>query len=180
MTNHPLHIILSLPESEIESYKTAFRYAAPKNHIPDKEKVYASRPLKQRRYGDVMVIMDLMEKDLIECFRKTFSIEKADLLQKKATEFFPAFNWLRDQVEAIAKDQKNFLNSGVDPKWVAAGGKDLDIFKSLNVLIPLAEKFGTTPKEVERWDYNFVFAILYRQVTENRVLKKYQELNMPT
>jgi len=171
--------LFSRSSEEIEHYMNAFEFVRGKNSIPDNHNAYVSMELGSKQYGEVRQIIDLMSKDILKCYCRVFNIEINELLKKKVTEFIPANNWLKGQIKTIVRNENQRLAGKPDSKWVMAGGDRLEIFGSLNVLIPIAEKFNVSPESVAMWSYNFVFALQYRHLIYSEVVEEYQKLNTP-
>lgn len=176
MINITLSKLFQLPDEEIEAYLTSFKFVKGKRYIADSNRVYTSRDLGTRPYAEVKEIIQLMSSDVLKAYSKVFHIEIDELLKKTVTDFMPAHNWLKDQIEMILKNERVRLRGKKNSRWIQAGAERLAIFGELNVLLPIAEQFNTTVQDVEKWSYNYVFALQYRQVMYNEIMEEYNRL----
>lgn len=180
MLNLKVIDLLQLPENEFKEYVDTFEFERPLNFINawphELRDPYKAKPIEERSFGEVRTIINLGSNDIVSCFEMTFGIDRAQLFKKKATDFFPAFNWLKNQVKEILERESEYLKGEKDVKWIAAGGTKMNKFGDLNVLIALAKEYGTTPQEIESWDYNLVFSLLYHQTELTGINKKYHKM----
>ena len=143
---------------------------------------YKAKPLGQLTFGEVSQIkrtfINPNYNSLLECFKLVFKVKEDKYLNSDIVNYFYALNWIKDQVMALVEKEK-MLIPDPDPDLEMAGVKKLSVFGEMSTLINLAQKFSTTPMEVEKWNYNVVFTTLLYQKLEGEVKRDYMNMKKP-
>ena len=143
---------------------------------------FKAKPLGELTFGQVSQIKRVFMKptyeNLLECFKTVFKVREDKYLNSDITHYFYALNWIKEQVMVLVEKEK-MLIPDPDPDLEMAGVKKLNVFGEMATLINLAQKFSTTPMEIEKWNYNVVFTILLYQKLEGEVRRDYMNITKP-
>lgn len=168
MRNLTVKQLLRCDESEIERIHNIFDNVKPSNKLRKKE----ASQLKDLMFGEVATI----RKDIpAGKFERSFGfLFNVDVYKLRLTEFYPVLNWIKDQLSGISKGEEHLR---MESDANAPDTSELQVFGELNLLIPMARKYGQTYTWIaENWKYKQVFtealfdkkhADYERQYTEN-------------
>lgn len=174
MKNIKLYEYLLLSDDEMVYYNNVFQFIKEENKIGN----YEAKDLTSLTFGEVALVKKLaVASDYQKVFHIVFGIEEKELLNIRVKEFFMALNWLRNNLDALIEREK-FLVGDEDLKMVEAGSARLNVFKEMNVIIPLSKDYGKTPEEIESWKYSTIFTIMYYEKISREVEKEYNRLTI--
>lgn len=141
---------------------------------------YKAKRLTVLPFGDVTNVKNLAASaNYTKVFYIVFGIDEKELVNIRVKEFFMALNWVRQELESLIEREKHLVGEE-DPKMVEAGSARLNVFKEMNILIPLSKEYGKTPEEIASWKYSTVFTILYHEKVSRDIEKEYSRLNKVT
>jgi hypothetical protein len=144
------------PELE-EKYLRVFKFMKGADSVKLNGRTYRSKPLIELTFNEVSLLKKkLADGQLPSIFQGTFGITPDQIMDIYVVEFFKGFNFIRDEMAGIAKMEEK-LSGRPDPVLDEAGIEKMKIFKELNVLIPLARKYGIMTEDVAEWSYGKVF-----------------------
>ena len=178
LKNISVEKLLKLPEDKFKEYNDLLTFVKPKSKIGK----YAAVQINTLAYGDVKMIQSQMGtiEGVVKAFELMFGIEESELFKIKTADFYYGIKYIKNEIERISQIEKSVFDSDdVDQKMKDAGIEKLEVFKELNTIIPIASKFGVTPMEVERWNYDLVFSIQYHEKVSNEIQKEYMRLTKP-
>ena len=157
--------LFALSPEEFEEYNSILQYL----------KAIAGKDLRELEFGQVAEIRRVFSQPDFKGIEKVFELVfDVELSKLKATEFFARFNWVVDQLKAIARMEKKLQSN--DAIWEQAGGERMNIFGELNTLRALGVQYGVPPQEVEKWSYNLVFTLSYQNKELSEVQERYQKI----
>ena len=172
MENIRLYQFLLLDETEADRYLGVFQHIKPDDRIG---KLKAKR-LHELSFGEVLTIKKCATKDdYIEPFLIVFGISERKLTRIRVTEFFRAFNWIRDELTVLIEREK-LLNSEPEPEMIEAGIERLDIFKEMNLVIPLSKDYSLHPYTIFDWRYQTIFTLLHHGKISAEIDRNYAEI----
>lgn len=157
---HLMWILENLPPSDHLGSRKAKKLFEMEFAEVENIKRWLSNPTGQNISKAMQLVFDCPE-DLLEDY--------------KIITFFKALNHVNSQVEHIENMEREHLHSKPSLEMKEAGIERLNVFGALNTLDQLARDYHTTPMEVEKWSYGFVFAILRKRKIEAEVQKEYEE-----
>ena len=154
-------------------YSNVFQFVKPVDTIG----CFKAKKLTGLPFGEVTNIKNLSAAaDYPKVFEIVFGITEKDLENIRMKEFFMALNWLRKELESLIEREKHLVGDE-DPKMVEAGSARLNVFKEMNILIPLSKEYGKTLEEIAAWKYSTVFTILYHEKGSRDIEREYSRLN---
>ena len=166
--------LLTLQGSEFESYHNVLKHLQPHPFLQP-------TPIVDFTFGEVAKIKMLLQnttfENVIELFKTIFKIDEGLIYNMDVVQFYETFNWINNEVKQIIEREVENLSSEPDSKLKDAGVDSLNIFKELNTLILLGEKFATPPQEVENWNYSLVFGLMLHNKITNDINRRLVELN---
>jgi len=179
LKNISIKKLFNLPFHEFENYHNQLRYLLPKDSI---NKIQGKQ-LTSLTFGDVITIRKGINSPdidkLTNMFRLVFGMKPRKVMSLKTVQFYQAFNWIKEQIELITKRENKKLSSEPEPKLKMAGIDELNRFGELNTLKALAVLFSTKPQEIAKWNYSFVFSLVWQEKISNDINKKYMKLLTP-
>lgn len=179
MININLKKLFLLAPDEFQEYYNLLSHLNPKAITGFKE----IKSITELTFGEVVTIRMQMQEpslsNLINLFHVIFGIDQEQFYKIDSVSFFHSLNWIREEINKINNLENTSLKSDIDSKLKEAGIEQMAIFKELNTLISIGEKFGVTPQEVENWNYNLVFTLMLHQKKSFDISKKYNELLNP-
>ena len=172
MENIRLYRLLLLDEAEFDRYFGVFEHIKPVDRIGNLK----AKRLQSLTFGEVLTIKKCASKnDYIEPFLIVFGISKRKLLMTRVTDFFRAFNWIRNELTILIEREK-LLNSEPEPKMIEAGIERLDLFKEMNLVIPLSKDYSLHPDEIFDWRYSTIFTLLHHGKMSAEIDRNYAEI----
>lgn len=167
---------LQLEKDAASAYVRLQKIMNPKNIFSGEE----GKKYGELEYGQVKRLQKTFKsptyEQVFDAFGLFFNASKHQVLRSRVTEFFPAINYIIDQIsEAVEKENKS-LSTKPNQDLENAGIGRLSAFGALNVIFDLAERFGKDPEEIERWQYRKVFAILLRDKIAREIKEEYSEI----
>lgn len=179
LKNITVEKLLNLPEDKFREYNDLLEFVKPKDKLGN----YSAVQINTLSYGNVKLIQNgigTIER-VVKSFELIFGINKENMFKLKTDDFYYGIKYIKNEVERIsALEKAAFENKDVDQKMKDAGVDKLSVFKELNTILPIAQKFGVTPMEVESWNYDMVFSIQYHEKISNEIQKEYIRLTKPT
>lgn len=172
MENIKLYQYLQLSESEMMYYANVFQFVKERNSIGK----YIAQKLTSLPFGEVTNIKNLAkDADFTKVFMIVFGIPERRLMRIRVKEFFMALNWVKVELDQLITREKHLM--GVeDYEMVEAGSERMNVFKEMNILIPLSKEYGMTPEQIASWNYSTVFTIMYYDKVSRDVEKAYNEI----
>ena len=165
--------LFTLQVEQFESYHNVLKHLEP-NPI-------FNASITDFTFGEVAKIKILLQnttfENVIELFKSIFKIDEGIIYKMDVVQFYENFNWINNEVKQIIEREVENLSSEPDSKLKDAGVDSLNIFKELNTLILLGEKFATPPQEVENWNYSLVFGLMLHNKITNDINRRLVELN---
>lgn len=175
MENIKLNKYLLLDEHDKMYYANVFRYAKAVDTIGE----YQAKKLTGLPFGEVTMVKNLAAAaDYIKVFEIVFGISEEELSSIRVMEFFMALNWVRYELGQLVEREEHLVG-GEDPKMIEAGSAQLNVFKEMNILIPLSKEYSKTPEEIAAWKYSTVFTILYHEKVRADIEREYNRLTAP-
>jgi len=172
MENIRLYELLKLDQKQADLYENIFQFAKPVDHVGK----YKGRKLQMLTFAEVNALKKLANKlDYIPAFQIVFGIPEIVLLKTRVQEFFTALNWLRNEMQILIEREK-LLISEPDPEQIEAGIEELNIFKEMNILIPLSKEYCVKPEELAEWRYSAIFTIIYHAKINADIERRYSEI----
>ena len=166
--------LFTLQGDEFENYHNVLKHLQPKPFMK-------SSAIIDLNFGEVAKIKMLLQntklENIIELFKIIFKIDEGLIYKIDVVQFYETFNWINNEVKEIVEREIENLSSEPDSKLKDAGVEQLNIFKELNTLILLGEKFSTPPQEVEKWNYSLVFGLMLHNKITNDINKNLAEIN---
>lgn len=159
MENIRVEQLLKLERTKIEEYTEVFKYVNPKDRIKIGFRKWATgRDFWKLSFDNVAIIKKRMNAgNITRPVSIAFGITEKQVLKMRVKEYFYALAYVRTSLEKITKAEKEHLSSEPDSVLTQAGIERMSIFKELNVLIPLARRYGMTTEQVSEWSYGKVF-----------------------
>lgn len=153
-------------------YATVFQFVRAVGTIGS----YKAKRLTGLPFGDVTKVKNLaVAEEYPKVFEIVFGITEKELSNTRVKEFFMALNWVRNELGTLIEREKHLVGDE-DPKMVEAGSARLNVFKEMNILIPLSKEYGMTPDEIAGWKYSTVFTIMYHEKVSGDIEKEYTRL----
>lgn len=87
-------------------------------------------------------------------------------------QYFPALEHVKSELLRIVHLERQNLACEPDPKYMAAGGKELQRFGVLNTLKLLGMQHGKAPTEVEQWTYGLVHWLSWMNKIDREIEKE--------
>lgn len=172
MENIRLYQFLLLDEAEADRYLGVFQHIKPVDRIGNLK----AKRLQALTFGEVLTIKKCASKnDYIEPFLIVFGISKRKLLTTRITEFFRAFNWIRNEL-TILQEREKLLNSEPEQEMIDAGIERLDLFKEMNLVIPLSKDYSLRPDIIFDWRYSTIFTLLHHGKISAEIDRNYAEI----
>ncbi len=172
MDNLRLYQFLLLDQEKADRYENVFQYAKPVDHINK----YKGQKLQSLTFGQVGTLKKLAtEREYIQAFQIVFGIPEKTLLKTRIKDFFMALNWLRNEIQNLLENEK-LLVIEPDPEQTEAGIDELNIFKDMNILIPLSKEYCEPPEVIAEWRYSTIFTLLYHAKISSEIDRRYSEI----
>lgn len=172
MKNIKLYQYLKLSERDALYYANVFQFVKPSDSIGE----YKGSVLTGLPFGEVANIKKLAKaSDFTKVFMIVFGIPEEELIRIRIDEFFMALNWIRNELDQLIGREKHLIGEE-DPEMVQAGSERLNVFKEMNILIPLSKEYGMTPDEIASWTYSTVFTIMYYDKISRDIEREYNEI----
>ena len=172
MENIKLYQYHQLSENKKLYYANVFQFVKSVDSIGS----HKAKKLTGLPFGEVTNIKNLATaQDYPKVFEIVFGIAEKELSNTRVKEFFMALNWLRHELGELIEREKHLVGDE-DPKMVEAGSARLNVFKEMNILIPLSKEYGKTIEEIAAWKYSTVFAIMYHEKVSRDIEKEYSRL----
>jgi hypothetical protein len=179
LKNISIKKLFRLSLNEFENYHNQLRYLMPKDSI---NKIQG-KELTSLTFGDVITIRKSISnpdiENLTNIFQLVFGMKPRKVMSLKTVQFYQSFNWIKEQIELLTKRENKELSSTPEPKLKMAGIDELNKFGELNTLIALSEKFSTNPLEVVKWNYGYVFSLVWQSKISNDINKRYMKSLTP-
>lgn len=167
--------LLALPENEFAELHEVCRFQKASNQIRKKE----AKPLFKQEFRLVAELKETFSSfdvgGFVKAFKELFGMSEREFFTLNIKDFYTAFNWIGDQLKMVYEVEKE-LQGDVDTKLIQAGVEKLNIFKELNILIAIGEKFSKPPHEVEKWSYEMVFSLTLHDKISNEIQTNYSKL----
>ena len=172
MENIKLYKYLKLGENDALYYATVFQFIKGSDIIGK----YKATNLTSLSFGEVANVKSLAKNaDFTNVFVIVFGIPENELINIRVKEFFMALNWLKFELAELVEREKHLVGDE-EPDMIEAGSARLNVFKEMNILIPLSKEYGMTPEQIEGWKYSTVFTIMYHDKVSRDVEKAYNKI----
>jgi hypothetical protein len=166
--------LFTLPPDQFETYHNVLKHLQPRPFIE-------MNSLTDLSFGEVsglkVLVQDTSIENLIEIFKMIFKIDENRIMHIDVVKFYETFNWIILEVKNIIQREVDNLTSEPNSKLRDAGIDQLNMFKELNTLIMLGEKFATPPQEVEKWNYSLVFGLMLHNKISTDINNRLAEQN---
>jgi len=175
LKNIKVDILLQLPEDDFKRYFDILE------HIRECREIngYEAKVFTELEYGQVKYVQKTIDspEGLFKAFEWSYGVELKELKNWKATDFFRGVSFIKQQIKEIAAMEETAFSGGkTDQKLLDAGIEKLEIFSELNTLIAVGEQFNKSPEEIEKWQYQLVFSIMYHKRISGEINSEYQRL----
>lgn len=99
-----------------------------------------------------------------------------EVSQENHTKLFQFVLWVKDELEAIANIELEYLQSEPDNDLINAGIKELDELGEINTIDNLANGDILKWEQIKKLPYYQVFDKLRKQTLESKINKRYQKI----
>lgn len=136
-------------------------------------------PLDDHGYWLVKVEVPelLMAGKLTELIQKFTDASIEDICKQRHAELFSFVMWVKDELEALFKLEKDYLSTEPDIDLINAGIRELDKLGEFNTIDNLVKEWqgAYTHDEVKAMKYDFIFSKLLKNTIEGKVGKQYSK-----
>lgn len=154
--------LFNLDESRFADYIRLQDILKPKPEFLEKEAV----EITSLQFGQVNELKRIFTAPTFEgifySFEAVFGAKKEEVLEADVVSYFHSFNHIAESVKGVMKKEKVLEIDDEQEKFIMkeAGAKRLQRFQEVPILVNFAERFSTTPENIETWKYSTVFTIL--------------------
>lgn len=188
MRNYRYKRFIGFPREKQQYYQVRLRYLPPKSVI--KVFIFNLRAIEisdidniPLSFGDVTNLKKFREKgNTFGAMQIVFrwrgrQVPKILFVFIRLTYLFAAQNHIDKELKMLGKIESNSWEpKQTDPDLKASGSDKLSIFGNYNPATTIAERFGTTPKEVFKWDYIDVFVEIAQKTVVNDVMTEVKKV----
>lgn len=108
--------------------------------------------------------------NLIAMVAMVQSIEEDVAMKLPIVSFIPIYLSIVEQLEHLVNGEQQLVPAHTNLKWeMVEGSVKMGKFGLFNTTISLAEQFNTTPQEIEKWKYSYVFTILLHNTVKGNL-----------
>jgi len=170
MRNYKMYELLTADEDESDRIVQLFEFVRANDTFLGNK----GKRLVDMKYGEVAEIKVLVKNaETFKAFEKVFGVSEDKTLKARCDEFFPAKNYIKEQIKFIADLEKENLTGKPDYKLEKAGVNKLNVLGDNNVAIDLGKQFACKPSEIMEWTYMDVFMVLLKNKIDHEISEAY-------